>query len=151
MVTIIDNIHIFRFINFPDQPIVWREIGVITAALRSDSQDKHAQFLRGYCLLQRHFLFRWVINKLNTDLKHDSPHPGLFETLPGRVQCEMLLKATEQCFNTLEKAEMLLLLLKRFPESVVQHGVCATTIALVYFYFYLCICCNLAFLPLFSP
>lgn len=50
--------------------------------------------------------------------------PGLFETLPGRVQCEMLLKATEQCFNTLEKAEMLLLLLKRFPESVVQHGVC---------------------------
>ncbi|XP_016121499.1 integrator complex subunit 10-like, partial [Sinocyclocheilus grahami] len=35
----------------------------------------------------------------------------------------MLLKATEQCFNTLEKAEMLLLLLKRFPESVVQHGV----------------------------
>ncbi|KAM8910088.1 integrator complex subunit 10 isoform 2-T2 [Spinachia spinachia] len=82
------------FINFPDQPIVWREISVITAALRSDSQEKHAQFLR-----------------------------GLFETLPGRVQCEMLLKATEQCFNTLEKAEMLLLLLKRFPESVVQHGI----------------------------
>uniref|UniRef100_A0A667WQ47 Integrator complex subunit 10 n=1 Tax=Myripristis murdjan TaxID=586833 RepID=A0A667WQ47_9TELE len=82
------------FINFPEQPIVWREISVITAALRSDCQDKHAQFLR-----------------------------GLFETLPGRVQCEMLLKATEQCFNTLEKAEMLLLLLKRFPESVVQHGV----------------------------
>ncbi|XP_028316216.1 integrator complex subunit 10 isoform X1 [Gouania willdenowi] len=82
------------FINFPDQPVVWREISVITAALRSDSEDKHAQFLR-----------------------------GLFETLPGRVQCEMLLKATEQCFNTLEKAEMLLLLLKRFPESVVQHGV----------------------------
>ncbi|KAG7275759.1 hypothetical protein CRUP_009862 [Coryphaenoides rupestris] len=82
------------FINFPDQPVVWREISVITGALRSDCQDKHAQFLR-----------------------------GLFETLPGRVQCEMLLKATEQCFNTLEKAEMLLLLLKRFPESVVQHGV----------------------------
>ncbi|XP_037316658.2 integrator complex subunit 10 isoform X1 [Pungitius pungitius] len=82
------------FINFPDQPVVWREISVITAALRSDSQDKHAQFLR-----------------------------GLFETLPGRVQCEMLLKATEQCFNTLEKAEMLLLLLKRFPDSVVQHGI----------------------------
>ncbi|XP_035983388.1 integrator complex subunit 10 isoform X2 [Fundulus heteroclitus] len=82
------------FINFPDQPVVWREISVITAALRSDSQDKQAQFLR-----------------------------ALFETLPARVQCEMLLKATEQCFNTLEKAEMLLLLLKRFPESVVQHGV----------------------------
>nr|XP_061792868.1 integrator complex subunit 10-like isoform X1 [Nerophis lumbriciformis] len=82
------------FLNFPDQPVVWREISVITAALRSDAQDKHSQFLR-----------------------------GLFETLPGRIQCEMLLKATEQCFNTLEKAEMLLLLLKRFPESVVQHGV----------------------------
>lgn len=37
----------FRFINFPEQPTVWREISVITAALRSDSQDKHAQFLRG--------------------------------------------------------------------------------------------------------
>uniref|UniRef100_A0A8C5DSK5 Integrator complex subunit 10 n=1 Tax=Gouania willdenowi TaxID=441366 RepID=A0A8C5DSK5_GOUWI len=35
------------FINFPDQPVVWREISVITAALRSDSEDKHAQFLRG--------------------------------------------------------------------------------------------------------
>ncbi|XP_031424677.1 integrator complex subunit 10 isoform X2 [Clupea harengus] len=82
------------FINFPDQAVVWREISVITSALRSDCQDKHAQFLR-----------------------------GLFETLPGRIQCEMLLKATEQCFNTLEKAEMLLLLLRRFPDSVVQHGV----------------------------
>ncbi|XP_062840980.1 integrator complex subunit 10 isoform X1 [Trichomycterus rosablanca] len=82
------------FVSFPDQPVVWREIGVITAALRNDSQDKHAQFLK-----------------------------GVFETLPGPVQCQMLLKATEQCFNTLEKAEMHLLLLKRFPESVIQHGV----------------------------
>lgn len=82
------------FINFPEQPTVWREISVITSALRSDVQDKTSLFLR-----------------------------DLFETLPARVQCEMLLKATEQCLNTLEKAEMLLLLLKRFPESVVQHGV----------------------------
>ncbi|XP_077079725.1 integrator complex subunit 10 isoform X3 [Siphateles boraxobius] len=82
------------FVNFPEQPVVWREIALITAALRNDSQDKHAQFLK-----------------------------GVFETLPGPVQCKILLKATEQCFNTLEKAEMLLLLLKRFPESVVQHGV----------------------------
>ncbi|NWT51025.1 INT10 protein, partial [Erythrocercus mccallii] len=82
------------FVSFPDQPAVWREISVITSALRNDSQDKQTQFLR-----------------------------GLFETLPGRVQCEMLLKATEQCFNTLERAEMLLLLLRRFPETVVQHGV----------------------------
>uniref|UniRef100_A0AAR2JIL2 Integrator complex subunit 10 n=1 Tax=Pygocentrus nattereri TaxID=42514 RepID=A0AAR2JIL2_PYGNA len=29
------------FINFPDQPVVWREITVITAALRNDNQDKH--------------------------------------------------------------------------------------------------------------
>ncbi|XP_048366585.1 integrator complex subunit 10 isoform X4 [Sphaerodactylus townsendi] len=82
------------FVNFPDQPVVWREISLITSALRNDSQDKQTQFLR-----------------------------DLFETLPGRIQCEMLLKATEQCFNTLERAEMLLLLLRRFPESVVQHGV----------------------------
>lgn len=54
MVTFIYNIHIFRFINFPDQPIVWREIGVITAALRSDSQDKHAQFLRGKSSISVH-------------------------------------------------------------------------------------------------
>ncbi|XP_029410504.1 integrator complex subunit 10 isoform X5 [Nannospalax galili] len=82
------------FVNFPDQPVVWREISLITAALRNDSQDKQTQFLR-----------------------------SLFETLPGRVQCEMLLKVTEQCFNTLERSEMLLLLLRRFPETVVQHGV----------------------------
>ncbi|XP_040827239.1 integrator complex subunit 10 isoform X7 [Ochotona curzoniae] len=82
------------FVNFPDQPVVWREINIITSALRNDSQDKQTQFLR-----------------------------SLFETLPGRVQCEMLLKVTEQCFNTLERSEMLLLLLRRFPETVVQHGV----------------------------
>nr|XP_036870907.1 integrator complex subunit 10 isoform X9 [Manis javanica] len=76
------------------QPVVWREISIITSALRNDSQDKQTQFLR-----------------------------SLFETLPGRVQCEMLLKVTEQCFNTLERSEMLLLLLRRFPETVVQHGV----------------------------
>ncbi|XP_019809058.1 integrator complex subunit 10 isoform X2 [Bos indicus] len=82
------------FVNFPDQPVVWREISIITSALRNDSQDKQTQFLR-----------------------------SLFETLPGRIQCEMLLKVTEQCFNTLERSEMLLLLLRRFPETVVQHGV----------------------------
>ncbi|XP_027782698.1 integrator complex subunit 10 isoform X1 [Ictidomys tridecemlineatus] len=81
------------FVSFPDQPVVWREISIITSALRNDSQDKQTQFLR-----------------------------SLFETLPGRVQCEMLLKVTEQCFNTLERSEMLLLLLRRFPETVVQHG-----------------------------
>ncbi|XP_010623090.1 integrator complex subunit 10 isoform X3 [Fukomys damarensis] len=81
------------FVNFPDQPVVWREISIITSALRNDSQDKQTQFLR-----------------------------SLFETLPGRIQCEMLLKVTEQCFNTLERSEMLLLLLRRFPETVVQHG-----------------------------
>ncbi|XP_038182336.1 integrator complex subunit 10 isoform X1 [Arvicola amphibius] len=82
------------FVNFPEQPVVWREISIITSALRNDSQDTQTQFLR-----------------------------SLFETLPGRVQCEMLLKVTEQCFNTLERSEMLLLLLRRFPETVVQHGV----------------------------
>nr|XP_020039178.1 integrator complex subunit 10 isoform X7 [Castor canadensis] len=82
------------FVNFPDQPEVWREISIITSALRNDSQDKQTQFFR-----------------------------SLFETLPGRVQCEMLLKVTEQCFRTLERSEMLLLLLRRFPETVVQHGV----------------------------
>uniref|UniRef100_A0A3P8VNB2 Integrator complex subunit 10 n=1 Tax=Cynoglossus semilaevis TaxID=244447 RepID=A0A3P8VNB2_CYNSE len=97
------------FLKFPDQPTVWREISVITAALRSDTQDKHAQFLR-----------------------------GLFETLTGRVQREMLLKATEQCFNTLEKAEMLLLLLKRFPESVVQHGVIRNRSLLMFTTLFVC-------------
>uniref|UniRef100_A0A672PK14 Integrator complex subunit 10 n=1 Tax=Sinocyclocheilus grahami TaxID=75366 RepID=A0A672PK14_SINGR len=38
------------FVNFPEQPVVWREIAVITAALRNDSQDKHAQFLKGVCV-----------------------------------------------------------------------------------------------------
>lgn len=32
--------------NFPDQPVVWREISIITSALRNDSQDKQTQFLR---------------------------------------------------------------------------------------------------------
>ena len=32
--------------NFPDQPVVWREISLITSALRNDSQDKQTQFLR---------------------------------------------------------------------------------------------------------
>lgn len=128
----------FRFINFPDQPIVWREISIITAALRSDSQDKHAQFLRGersliyYYTLQHPFCHGVFKNLNNVFFWCICLSPtGLFETLPGHVQCEMLLKATEQCFNTLEKAEMLLLLLKRFPESVVQHGVRKNNVTLV--------------------
>lgn len=61
--------------------------------------------------------------KKNQNFRGEILFAGLFETLPGRVQCEMLLKVTEQCFNTLERSEMLLLLLRRFPETVVQHGV----------------------------
>ncbi|KAA0709839.1 Integrator complex subunit 10 [Triplophysa tibetana] len=150
------------FINFPEQPVVWREIAVITAALRNDSLDKHAQFLKGEghtlrlltitlfaitllaitllairllaitllairLLAIRLLAIRLLAIRLLTITpflpQHNSWTRGVFETLPGPVQCQMLLKATEQCFNTLEKAEMLLLLLKRFPESVVQHGV----------------------------
>lgn len=35
-----------RFVNFPEQPVVWREISIITSALRNDSQDTQTQFLR---------------------------------------------------------------------------------------------------------
>jgi hypothetical protein len=65
----------------------------------------------------------FFVGKIRTNLTGEMLLTGLFETLPGRVQCEMLLKVTEQCFNTLERSEMLLLLLRRFPETVVQHGV----------------------------
>lgn len=65
----------------------------------------------------------FVEKKNNQNFRGEILFAGLFETLPGRVQCEMLLKVTEQCFNTLERSEMLLLLLRRFPETVVQHGV----------------------------
>lgn len=100
--------------------MVWREISVITAALRNDSQDKHAQFLKGVYLC---VLVCLGCGQPLRSVRILTVFVGVFETLPGPVQCQMLLKATEQCFNTLEKAEMHLLLLKRFPESVVQHGV----------------------------
>lgn len=75
------------------------------------------------CMMMPSFLFGFCIFFLKDFTKWNVLHTGLFETLPGRVQCEMLLKVTEQCFNTLERSEMLLLLLRRFPETVVQHGV----------------------------
>lgn len=54
-----------RFVNFPEQPVVWREIAVITAALRNDSQDKHAQFLKGVCVcvsISEYYSFSNILN-----------------------------------------------------------------------------------------
>uniref|UniRef100_UPI00358F809F integrator complex subunit 10 isoform X2 n=1 Tax=Myxine glutinosa TaxID=7769 RepID=UPI00358F809F len=82
------------FLQFPDKPALWREVATVTAALRSDVQDKQMVFLR-----------------------------ALFEALPPPVQCKLLSRAAERRGDALARAETVLLLLRRFPEVIPQHGV----------------------------
>uniref|UniRef100_S4RJ94 Integrator complex subunit 10 n=1 Tax=Petromyzon marinus TaxID=7757 RepID=S4RJ94_PETMA len=82
------------FVQFPEKPPLWREINCITSALRAENPDAQTQFLR--CV---------------------------FECLPAPVQCDVLYKSAEQQYGALQQAEAVMLLLRRFPDAVVQHGV----------------------------
>ena len=84
----------FRFKNFPHDREILREIERITTSLRSEQCDEESQLL---C--------------------------EMFQHVPQDLQHRLLIMTAEQSEDTMEHCKLLLLLLKRFPQTIATHGV----------------------------
>lgn len=81
------------FKKFQDEREMWREVQALTTSLRSDAGEADAVFLR-----------------------------NMFSHIPLEVQHQLLLMTAEHSEDTMEHCRLLLLLLRRFPQTVAQHG-----------------------------
>ncbi|XP_069684038.1 integrator complex subunit 10 isoform X2 [Periplaneta americana] len=81
------------FQKFQEEADMWREVQALTTSLRSDTGDSDAIFLR-----------------------------DMFSHIPLDVQHQLLLLTAEHSEDTMEHCRLLLLLLRRFPQTVAQHG-----------------------------
>ncbi|GLV38018.1 Integrator 10 [Carabus blaptoides fortunei] len=81
--------------KFQQQQDLWKEVERVTASLRAESEncDGEMQFL---C--------------------------EMFKHIPLDVQHQLLLMTADHCDDTMEHCRLLLLLLKKFPQSIVTHG-----------------------------
>uniref|UniRef100_A0A131XNP5 Integrator complex subunit 10 n=1 Tax=Ixodes ricinus TaxID=34613 RepID=A0A131XNP5_IXORI len=82
------------FRKFLTEHRLWEEVYKIANALRADSLDAEGAFLR-----------------------------DMFSHLPTASQHDILLSVAEHCMDTAEHCRLMLLLLRKFPEKVVEHGV----------------------------
>ncbi|KAM7314720.1 integrator complex subunit 10 [Ixodes scapularis] len=82
------------FRKFLTEHRLWEEVYKIANALRADSLDAEGVFLR-----------------------------DMFSHLPTASQHDILLSVAEHCMDTAEHCRLMLLLLRKFPEKVVEHGV----------------------------
>lgn len=83
-----------RFQNFPDDRDIWKEIERITSSLRSEQCDEEAELL---C--------------------------QMFQHIPQDLQHRLLIMTADHSEDTMEHCKLLLLLLKRFPQTIATHGV----------------------------
>lgn len=81
------------FQNFPDDREIWKEIELVTACLRSEQCDAEAEFL---C--------------------------QMFQHIPQDLQHRLLLMTADHSEDTMEHCKLLLLLLRRFPQTIATHG-----------------------------
>ncbi|OXU21816.1 hypothetical protein TSAR_001848 [Trichomalopsis sarcophagae] len=81
------------FQNFPDDRDIWKEIERITSSLRSEQCDEEAELL---C--------------------------HMFQHIPQDLQHRLLIMTADHSEDTMEHCKLLLLLLKRFPQTVATHG-----------------------------
>ncbi|KAG7202000.1 hypothetical protein KM043_004689 [Ampulex compressa] len=81
------------FQNFPDDRDIWKEIETVTACLRSEQCDHDAEFL---C--------------------------QMFQHVPQELQHRLLVMTADHSEDTMEHCKLLLLLLRRFPQTVATHG-----------------------------
>ncbi|XP_014475271.1 PREDICTED: integrator complex subunit 10 [Dinoponera quadriceps] len=81
------------FQNFPDDRDIWKEIETITACLRSEQCDPEAEFL---C--------------------------QMFQHIPQELQHRLLVMTADHSEDTMEHCKLLLLLLRRFPQTIATHG-----------------------------
>lgn len=83
-----------RFQNFPDDRDIWKEIETVTACLRLEQCDPEAEFL---C--------------------------QMFQHVPQELQHRLLIMTADHSEDTMEHCKLLLLLLRRFPQTIATHGV----------------------------
>ncbi|XP_071448135.1 integrator complex subunit 10 isoform X2 [Hetaerina americana] len=81
------------FQKFQDEPELWKEVQAVTTSLRTESGDAEAVFLR-----------------------------QMFSHIPSNIQHQLLLVSADRSEDNMEHCRLLLLLLRRFPQTVAQHG-----------------------------
>lgn len=81
------------FQNFPDDRDIWKEIEMVTACLRSEQCDPEADLL---C--------------------------QMFQHIPQDLQHRLLIMTADHSEDTMEHCKLLLLLLRRFPQTIATHG-----------------------------
>ncbi|XP_059177730.1 integrator complex subunit 10-like [Physella acuta] len=79
--------------SFPNEPRLWSEVHSILESLQKESQDQKVAFLI-----------------------------DLFAAIPTSTQCVMLLRVSESISDVLERCQLLLLAMKKFPNLVKEHG-----------------------------
>lgn len=95
LLTISNSFHQFdRFQNFPDDRDIWKEIERITASLRSEQCDEESELL-----------------------------VQMFQHIPQDLQHRLLIMTADHSEDTMEHCKLLLLLLRRFPQTIATHGV----------------------------
>lgn len=81
------------FQNFPDDRDIWKEIETVTACLRLEQCDAEAEFL---C--------------------------QMFQHIPQELQHRLLIMTADHSEDTMEHCKLLLLLLRKFPQTIATHG-----------------------------
>ncbi|BFZ12741.1 hypothetical protein BsWGS_15780 [Bradybaena similaris] len=79
--------------NFPHESVLWSEVHSILESLQKEPQDQKVSFL--------------------TDL---------FAAIPTSTQCLMVLRVSESISDVLDRCQLLLLAMKKFPNLVQEHG-----------------------------
>ncbi|XP_033629085.1 integrator complex subunit 10-like [Asterias rubens] len=82
------------FEQFKEEVVLWDELHTITGALKTHNDDENGVFLQ-----------------------------GVFGALPDQTQYDILLLSADHCKDILEKCKLKLLLIKRFPAAIVEHGI----------------------------
>ncbi|XP_072034018.1 integrator complex subunit 10-like [Amphiura filiformis] len=82
------------FKHFHEEAILWQELQLVTHALQSEYQDTSAEFLQ-----------------------------ELFESLPAEAQFDILLRCADHATDTFQKCKLKLLMIKKFPDAIMEHGV----------------------------
>lgn len=83
-----------RFQNFPDDRDIWKEIEMVTTCLRSEQCDPETEFL---C--------------------------QMFQHIPQDLQHRLLVMTADHSEDTMEHCKLLLLLIRKFPQTTPTHGV----------------------------
>ncbi|KYN30461.1 Integrator complex subunit 10 [Trachymyrmex septentrionalis] len=81
------------FQNFPDDRDIWKEIETVTTCLRLEQCDSEAEFL---C--------------------------EMFQHIPQDLQHRLLVMTADHSEDTMEHCKLLLLLLRKFPQTIATHG-----------------------------